>query len=925
MSTLHKRLSALCMMAILLIGIPLLPPNLGAAQSKLPESGIAGRVFHIVTLEPIPDAVITVGNASVISDDQGWYSLNLPSGTYTVSVQAAGYIGMSQVLQRVDQHMTTVDLAMIPRDPDDRMSDQIAAALNLQQQTPADVIELALSTDGVMASSVTELPATIRLAVRQDPAIADSPIVEVITLDFEEYIKGILPYEMSPTYPLEALKAQAVAARSYAAANLGKHAADGADVCSSVHCQVWRPTRYETTDRAVDETRGIAATYEGAIIYAFYHGHCDGHTRNSEDVWSAALPYARAVPCPCGYDYLYGHGVGMCQEGARAMANAGATFDQIIKHYYTGVALLDAPSATLTDGQVQPLSGPEGTVFTFRVQYTSTAAVPPPIANVIIDGHAHAMTRGAGTPECGWVYHYTTALGTGNHTFRYEFDDGYGRVTRAPEAGDLAGPQVDSATYAIPPEDAITGNMTASTSADWAGGQLDQVEIAHYDKDVLALARGSTSGTYTSPILQTEQPFVAYGLTWYAIVPVGGQLSVTSRSSLDGVAWSDWQTAAGETYVAGNDRLLSAEMLFGEARYVQYRLILRASPDGTSPTVRNIRISYADSRPGPLASAAAATGATDASAPAIISRAAWGADESLMTWPPEYRTARAMIMHHTVTDDGGIDPAAIVRAIYWYHAVERGWGDIGYNYLIDHYGHVYQGRFGNPGVVGHHAGDPYNYGSVGISLIGNFEENPVPYAMFESAIDFLAYQCGMWGIDPLGQTYLIDRWLPTILGHRDVAATACPGIYFYSRLPEVRSRTLERMSTPPPTVAINAPVSGQRLRGVVATQVATTGTITRMRYYVDGMLTAQQTAHFNWKWNTTLYADGTHVLRVVVENAAGSAEASISAIVDNTAPTGTVSAPAWTSASQIAVSISGEIRRDFLQPWMDMGGRVSGA
>lgn len=293
MKTIYRLQSALCIMAILLIGISVFSPYMGAAQSKQPESGIAGRVFHIVTLKPIPDAIITVGTVSVISDDQGWYSLNLPPGTYTVSVQAAGYIGMSQVLQRVEEYKTTVDLAMIPSDPDDEMSEQISAALNLQPQTAADLIEVASPAGQLMASSVTALPATIRLAVRQDPTVAASPIIEVITLDFEEYIKGILPYEMSPTYPLEALKAQAVAARSYAAANLGKHIEDGADVCSSVHCQVWRPTRYETTDRAVDETRGIAATYDGAIIYAFYHGHCDGHTRNSEDVVSGVALYAR--------------------------------------------------------------------------------------------------------------------------------------------------------------------------------------------------------------------------------------------------------------------------------------------------------------------------------------------------------------------------------------------------------------------------------------------------------------------------------------------------------------------------------------------------------------------------------------------------------------------------------------------------------
>ena len=76
----------------------------------------------------------------------------------------------------------------------------------------------------------------------------------------------------------------------------------------------------------------------------------------------------------------------------------------------------------------------------------------------------------------------------------------------------------------------------------------------------------------------------------------------------------------------------------------------------------------------------------------IISRAAWGADENLMTWTPEYRTVRKFVVHHTATSNGDLDPAATVRAIYYYHAVTRGWGDIGYNYLIDAQGRIYEGR-----------------------------------------------------------------------------------------------------------------------------------------------------------------------------------------------------------------------------------------
>lgn len=113
----------------------------------------------------------------------------------------------------------------------------------------------------------------------------------------EDYIRGVIPYEMSPSWPLEALKAQAICARTYAYANLGKHAADGFDICNSTDCQVYYGTGSANvrTDQAVSETRGMCITYDGELISAVYYSSNGGASESSENVWTKPLPYLRAV------------------------------------------------------------------------------------------------------------------------------------------------------------------------------------------------------------------------------------------------------------------------------------------------------------------------------------------------------------------------------------------------------------------------------------------------------------------------------------------------------------------------------------------------------------------------------------------------------------------------------------------------------
>jgi len=178
--------------------------------------------------------------------------------------------------------------------------------------------------------------------------IAEGQIVE---MPLDEYLKGVVPTEMGLQKPIEALKAQAIAARAYAAVTR-RHARDGFDLCSTVHCQAWRPkNRYADSDRAVDETTGLVATFQGRLVSTPFFGHCDGRTRNSEEVWGGKMAHCRSVPCRCGYSRLYGHGIGMCQRGAAAMARNGATAEQILKHYYTGIEITHARTIPRADSR----------------------------------------------------------------------------------------------------------------------------------------------------------------------------------------------------------------------------------------------------------------------------------------------------------------------------------------------------------------------------------------------------------------------------------------------------------------------------------------------------------------------------------------------------------------------------------------------
>ena len=247
----------------------------------------------------------------------------------------------------------------------------------------------------------------------------------------------------------------------------------------------------------------------------------------------------------------------------------------------------------------------------------------------------------------------------------------------------------------------------------------------------------------------------------------------------------------------------------------------------------------------PSARAASHVGTTG-----VISRAGWGADESLRfdrrgreVWPPEYWRVQKLVVHHTAGANDDPDPAATIRSIYHYHAVTQGWGDIGYNFLVDEAGRVYEGRYSGPagertpppdptpgeddGARGVTAGHAYGYnaGTVGVALLGTLNDQDAAAAARTTLEELLAWDAERHALDPLGSgtytnpvTGASTAGLPNVLGHRDVGATECPGTLFYGTLQRLRDATATRLQqgSSPRFRVLTAPGQTTVARGAAA-------------------------------------------------------------------------------------------------------------
>jgi len=323
-------------------------------------------------------------------------------------------------------------------------------------------------------------------------------------------------------------------------------------------------------------------------------------------------------------------------------------------------------------------------------------------------------------------------------------------------------------------------------------------------RDKLTLENQKTEDVFISKITELPYKANAIGTFWVSEDPRGTSTDIEVRAKIDG-HWEEWKRAPIDDANGGKngpdpDRKF-ADLLMGDnIEAFQYKAILKRDDISKSPVLKKVGFNYIDSKSGPEPVGQSDKGLIQnaKAAPNVISRADWGCPEAYGTprWSPEHESVTHAIVHHTAGGWSASDPASSVRAIWSYHANTRGWGDIGYNYIIDGYGNIYEGRYGGENVVGGHA-YPYNRGTVGVSIMGDYTGSDISGSARNGLVDLIGKKFADRGIDPIGSGSLYAKntvggggttdawgrtstWVHKISGHRDVAQTSCPGQAFYN-------------------------------------------------------------------------------------------------------------------------------------------------
>ena len=278
-------------------------------------------------------------------------------------------------------------------------------------------------------------------------------------------------------------------------------------------------------------------------------------------------------------------------------------------------------------------------------------------------------------------------------------------------------------------------------------------------------------------------PFDMVGLHWRG----GGSVSFRTRSTAG--RWSAWHPAAPEAE-DGPDHSpqpswrIGNPYWTGDASAIEYRLHGR---------VTRLRAYFVESPVDDLPPRRLSI----AGSPPIMTRLSWAANESIRRAAPQYAPAVGYaLVHHTAGTNSysRSESAAIVRGIEIYHVKGNGWNDIGYNFLVDKYGQVFEGRYGgvDKNVVGAHA-QGFNTGSVGVAVIGTYNDAAPPVAAQKALANLLAWRLDLAHVDPLSTLMVasggnprypvgVPVFLHTISGHRDTGFTTCPGNALYARL-----------------------------------------------------------------------------------------------------------------------------------------------
>jgi N-acetylmuramoyl-L-alanine amidase len=329
-----------------------------------------------------------------------------------------------------------------------------------------------------------------------------------------------------------------------------------------------------------------------------------------------------------------------------------------------------------------------------------------------------------------------------------------------------------------------------------------------------ALARGASGGPRSfgltvgaadfqgrlSRVLRAPARFDVVGLR-------GARQGIEIRVRRRGGRWSRWVALAVHGDHApdtGSGERASDPVWAGGADELQLR-----ARRGVRGTLGLHFVSVGAARPLSSSAVGRAAAASQAQAqpgtpPPIIPRSAWGGDSVPPRVAPSYGEVQVAFVHHTVTanDYTADQSGSIVLAIAKYHRDTNGWNDLGYNFVVDQYGQVFEGRAGgvDQAVVGAHA-QGYNGLSTGIALLGTYSDVPASEAALQAIAQLIGWKMSLHGVPVQGQITVVsgggdlNRYkdgtpvtLERVSGHRDGDATECPGNALYAQLPDLRGR-----------------------------------------------------------------------------------------------------------------------------------------
>ena len=259
--------------------------------------------------------------------------------------------------------------------------------------------------------------------------------------------------------------------------------------------------------------------------------------------------------------------------------------------------------------------------------------------------------------------------------------------------------------------------------------------------------------------------------------------------------------------------------------------------------------------------------------PLLIDREAWGANETIRRAPPSYAAAlQFALVHHTAGTNSytASQSAAIVRGIEIYHVKGNGWNDIGYNFLVDKYGQVFEGRYGgvDKPVIGAHA-EGFNTGSVGVAMIGTYDSSAPPAVARTALAKLLAWRLDIAHVDPKSTLTWVSGgnarfaagvpvFIRAVSGHRDTGFTACPGAALYAQLDAIAGQAassgLPKLYAP----SVRGAIGGQvRFQARLSSPLPWSVTVAD----ATGALVASGTGtsqNVDWTWDATTTLPGSY-------------------------------------------------------------------